>query len=130
MGQEYVINLLEELAPLLGVLGVALCMAAILALIVSARQTAGKLFWLGLISIVVRYLIPSMAREIPVWIILAVLALMGLAMLGSFVAVFIGKDAANTMVGGLAADVVRGVFKVMILPLKALKRLFGSSDGS
>ena len=50
--------------------------------------------------------------------------------IGSFVAVFIGKEAASTMVGGLAADVLRGVFKVMILPIKGLKRLLGRNESN
>jgi hypothetical protein len=49
----------------------------------------------------------------------------GLMVLQGFGALLLGKDAADSMVGSLAADLVRFVFKMLILPLRIVRRLLG-----
>jgi hypothetical protein len=64
-----------------------------------------------------------LASFLPPWgqAVFAVVA--GLMVLQGFGALLLGKHAADTMVGNLAADLVRFVFKMIILPLRIVRRL-------
>jgi len=66
-----------------------------------------------------------LASFLPPWgqAVFAVVA--GLMVLEGFGALLLGKHAADTMVGNLAADLVRFVFKMLILPLRIIRRLLG-----
>jgi hypothetical protein len=58
--------------------------------------------------------------------VLAVFAVVaGLMVLQGFGALLLGARAADAMVGNLAADLVRFVFKMLILPLRIVRRLLG-----
>jgi len=66
-----------------------------------------------------------LASFLPPWgqAVFAVVA--GLMVVQGFGALLLGKEAADSMVGSLAADLVRFVFKVLILPLRIVRRLLG-----
>jgi hypothetical protein len=68
-----------------------------------------------------------LASFLPLWgqAVFAVVA--GLMVLQGFGALFLGKHAADTMVGNLGADLVRFVFKTLILPLRIVRRLLGGN---
>jgi hypothetical protein len=58
--------------------------------------------------------------------VLAVFAVVaGLMVLQGFGALLFGARAADAMVGSLAADLLRFVFKIPILPLRIIRRLLG-----
>jgi hypothetical protein len=66
-----------------------------------------------------------LAPFLPAWgqAVFAVVA--GLMVLQGFGALLLGARAADAMVGNLAADLVRFVFKKLILPLRIVRRLLG-----
>ena len=90
---------------------------AIVLLIFGSIVARGLLLWMLLWTFLASFL--------PPWgqAVFAVVA--GLMVLQGFGAFLLGKQAANTMVGSLAADLVRFVFKVFILPLRIVQRLLG-----
>lgn len=103
MIEEQLIAMFERLAPLLGFGGVGLGIAAILAFSVNARVAARRLISLGLVCVVISAVIPSVAKQVPVWLTLVVLALTGLGLIGLVVAIFIGRAPAVRVV--VASDV-------------------------
>lgn len=66
-----------------------------------------------------------LASFLPPWgqAVFAVVA--GLMVLQGIGALLFGARAADAMVGNLAADLVRFVFKMLILPLRIVRRLLG-----
>ena len=66
-----------------------------------------------------------LAAFLPLWgqAVMAVVA--GLMVLQGFGALLLGKHAADAMVGSLAADLVRFIFKILILPLIVVPTLVG-----
>lgn len=57
---------------------------------------------------------------LPPWIALVILLIVGLSILRGLAAIFIGRGGADTMVGTLAADVVRIIVACLFLPLRAV----------
>lgn len=70
------------------------------------------------------FLFTLLAPFLPDWGIAAFAVIIGLIALQGFASLIIGKDAANTMVGSLAADLVRFVVKSIIFPFKLFRNLF------
>jgi hypothetical protein len=66
-----------------------------------------------------------LAPFLPAWgqAVFAVVA--GLMVLQGFGALLLGARAADARVGSLAADLLRFVFKIPILPLRIIRRLLG-----
>jgi hypothetical protein len=84
--------------------------------------------FLGLVALIV--LLPTaalLAEEIlaglPPWVALVVLVVVGLAILRALASLVLGTRAAETMVGSLAADVVRLAVWLMFLPVRMLARI-------
>jgi hypothetical protein len=66
-----------------------------------------------------------LASSLPLWGQAVFAAVAGLMVLQGFGALLLGARAADAMVGNLAADLVRFVFKMLILPLRIVPRLLG-----
>jgi hypothetical protein len=64
------------------------------------------------------------ARRLLVWMLLWTFLAAFLPLWGQ-VAMAVGKHAADAMVGSLAADLVRFIFKILILPLIVVRTLLG-----
>jgi hypothetical protein len=90
---------------------------AIVLLMLGSIVARRLLLWMLLWTLLVPFL--------PPWgqVVFAVVA--GLMVLQGFGALLLGKHAADAMVGSLAADLVRFVFKMLILPLRIIRRLLG-----
>jgi hypothetical protein len=65
--------------------------------------------------------IEAMVEELPPWLSLLLLAFIGLSMLQGLAALLLGPRAADTMVGSLAADLVRFVVGMLVLPLRLVR---------
>lgn len=64
-----------------------------------------------------------MLKQLPPWVSWAVLIWIGLVLLRGLATLLIGARGADTMVGGLAADLVRFVLRLFVLPLRLFRRL-------
>jgi hypothetical protein len=79
------------------------------------------------VLVLVFLLAPSFApsvKELPIWVLLPVLALVAIARLQGIVGLFLGRAAANEMAGSLAADLVRLAVMVLLCPLWIVRWLF------
>lgn len=101
----------DEALPLI-VLGAGL------AFILGFRQAALGLLTLVMLLPVFAPFIEACFAELPPWVALVIIAFVGLAMLRGMVALLIGQRAADTMVGSLAADVIRLVIGLLFFPLR------------
>ena len=71
---------------------------------------------------VVALAVEAVLAELPPWVALLVLVAVGLAMLRAVASLILGGRAADTMVGTLAADVVRLAVTGMFLPFRLAGR--------
>ena len=123
-----------QLAPLLLALGALFIALSGLALIMQFKNVAKSLMLSGVCCAVagsapglLASLIASM-KSLPVWLVLILAVFLSLSLLGTFASLFIGKAAAASMVGNLAAWVVRRVLLLLILPFTALRKIFSRDD--
>ena len=65
---------------------------------------------------------PGVSRSYA-WLVVGLAGILGFSVLRSLGTLLIGRDAANHVVGALATDVVRGCTRLVLLPLRALRRL-------
>lgn len=103
----------DEALPLL-VVGVAI--ALILGLL--AGRTALSILGLLILIPILTPFVEALFGAMPAWISVVVLVIIGLSILRGIAALFIGRRAADTMVGTLAADVVRLVVICLFLPFR------------
>jgi hypothetical protein len=66
----------------------------------------------------------AVMQQLPPWLSLVILAFFCLAILRGLAALVLGQRAADTMVGNLAADLVRLVVTILILPLRIVRAAF------
>ena len=111
---------LPDEALILVIAGVGL--ALVLGLI-RGRAAAGILGALVL-GLLATPFIEALMDALPWWVSLLILAAVGMALLRSVAAIFLGERAASEMTGILAADVVRFGFRLLFLPLRLLWRAF------
>lgn len=105
--------------------------AAGIAMIVGARGLAASLGAAAAAILVLPALLAPLFAQLPGWILMAVLAIAVLGLMGGAMKALLGKEAWGSMVGILAADVVRAAFvggfkltaALMALPLRWLGRL-------
>ena len=90
----------EEFIPLL-------LIGAGLAMILGARKLAGALFMLVLVSVLLPPFLEPILERVPLWALLLIGVFIVLAVLREIAALFLGREAAATMVGTLAADFVK-----------------------
>ena len=106
-----------------------LAACASIALVFGRVRAAVKLILLGVVSIVAVTVVAhvglvSEAEKAFPYILGFIGLLIGLRVLREFVAVFVGKSAADTAIGTLLASVIRYLFLALVWPLKVLRRLF------
>lgn len=112
----------DEALPLL-IAGVGLAM--ILGLL-RGRAALGILLMLLLAPVLASF-VEVLMEILPPWISLIVLAVIGLSILKGLAALLIGPRAADTMVGSLAADLVRLAVRILIFPLRVLGWALGAA---
>lgn len=93
-------------------------MVAGLLMILGFRRTGLGMLGTALLLPVIAPFVEALFGELPPWVSLAILAFFGLAILRGMAALVIGQRAADTMVGSLAADVVRLVVGMLFFPLR------------
>lgn len=109
----------DEVLPLL-IMGVGL--ALILGLL-SGRAALGILGLLLLFPLMAPF-VEAVLGELPPWVSLVILAFFALALIRGLAALLLGQRAADNMVGNLAADLVRLVVRLLILPLRMVRWAF------
>lgn len=120
-----------QLGPALLALGPVLFIVSGLLLIFQLKRAAARLFVLGVVSTVLGALGPDLApllaflQALPLWLVVLIGALLGLVLLRAFVSIFIGRSAADTMAGTLAAGLFKSFFLAVVMPFKLLRKLFG-----
>jgi hypothetical protein len=102
----------DEALPLL-IVGIGL---AIILGLLRGRAALGLLVLL-LLAPVLGAVVEPLLAQLPPWVTVLLLAFVGLAILRRLAALFLGPRAADTMVGALAADVVRLAVRLLLLPL-------------
>lgn len=89
-------------------------------LILGSRMAGHALFLLLIFTIS----FPFLWEWLPSWVMLLFMAFVALAFLRVVASFIIGKGAADTMVGNLAADLVRFLVQILILPIHIVRRIF------
>jgi len=106
----------DEALPLIVVgIGVALILGFI-----TGRGALMLILALVLLPPLLGPFIEGVLGELPPWVSLLILAVLGLAILRGLVGLVLGQRAADTMVGSLAADLVRLVVKLLLFPFRAV----------
>ena len=109
----------DEALPLIIVgLGIALILG-----LLTGRAVLGILGLILLLPMLSPF-VEGAIGALPPWISLLILVIVGLAILRGLAALFIGARAADTMVGTLAADVVRIVVACLFLPFRMAGWIF------
>jgi len=93
-------------------------MIAGLMMILGFRQVAFSILGVVLLFPILAPFVEALLGELPPWVSLVILAFVGLAILRGLAALLIGQRAADTMVGSLAADVVRIIVGILFFPLR------------
>jgi hypothetical protein len=109
----------DETMPLI-IVGIGLAM--ILGLLTG--RTAFSLLGLLVLSPIVVPFAEAVLGNLPPWVSLLLLASVALAVLRGLAALLLGQRAADTMVGTLAADLVRLIVWFLILPLRIVRSAF------
>lgn len=117
----------DEVLPLI-IVGVGL--ALILGLL-SGRAALGLILALVVLPPVLAPFVEGVLGDLPPWVSLVLLAFLGLAIIRGVVGLVLGQRAADTMVGSLAADLVRLVVRILFFPLRIVRSAFRMvSNGS
>lgn len=106
----------DEALPLV-IAGVGL---ALMLGLVSGRAALGIVLGLVVLPPLLAPLVEAVMGGLPPWVSLVILAFFGLAIIRGLAALLIGSRAADTMVGSLAADLVRFVVAILLLPLRVV----------
>jgi len=93
-------------------------MVAGLLMILGFRRAGLSILGAALLLPMLAPFVEALFGELPPWVSLVILAFIGLAILRGLAALLIGQRAADTMVGSLAADVVRIVVGILFFPLR------------
>ena len=91
--------------------------------LIRVRKAFGFVWFLLLVLVFWPYL-GSLIEGLPWWVLGVLGALFGIAILQRFVSIFLGRSAANSMAGALAAGLVRLVLALFVLPMRVVRRLF------
>jgi len=101
-------------ALLLIVMGIGL---ALMLGLIGGRAALGILGMVLLLPLLSPF-VEALVGELPPWVSLVLLAIVALALIRGLAALLLGARAADTMVGNLAADLVRLVVRLLLLPLR------------
>lgn len=104
-------------------------------IMIKLRGAAGLLFSAGIACIGLAALGPRAMESafrwiggLPLWIVISIGALFAVRVTGIFISLFIGRRAAEAMMGNLAADLVRVLVLIIVAPIRVLRRFFGGPD--
>jgi xanthine/uracil permease len=110
----------EEISQFIyGFLIIGFILGAIL-LMLGFRRAGHFLFLLLIFAIT----FPLLWELLPPWVTAIFVAFLALVFLQVVVSFILGKAAADTMVGNLAADLVRWLVMILILPVQIVRRVF------
>lgn len=105
----------DEFMPLL-IAGIGLAVILRLMRVQAAMAIIGGL----LLSFILNPFIDAFFDYLPAWISVLVLLCIGMAILRGLISLLIGQRAAEHMVGSLAAELVKGIFSLLLLPFKII----------
>jgi hypothetical protein len=108
---------------------ILLIAAAGLLLILGFRGLAGSLLAMAVLLPMLAPFVEALMSELPLWVAVGILLVIGLAILRAFASLFLGRRAADHMVGILAADVVRLLVLGLLWPFRMLGRVCSSLLG-
>lgn len=109
----------EEISQLIyGFVIVGFVVGAVLLMLGFRR--AGHFLFLMLIFTIA---FPLLWELLPPWVTLIFMTFIALVFLQILATFILGKGAADTMVGNLAADLVRFLVRIVILPLQIVRRI-------
>lgn len=111
-------------------LAVLFLVASGVALILQAKRISAHLAVLAFVAVAVAVLGPDLIHTVPWYVLLGFGVLIGLGLLGQFLALFIGRGAANSAVGTLTANLILAVALPFILPFRLLRRLLSRDSGA
>ena len=102
-----------------------LLVGAAFAVIVGAKRFAGTIFLIVLAGILLPLVVAPLFDQLPAWLLVLLLAFLGLGVLRTLFALFLGKRATDTTVGILAADAIKAILAIPFHILRyVLKLLF------
>jgi hypothetical protein len=111
----------ELLLPLLMVAGICL--------ILGMKRMAGSIFVFVLASAILPPFITPLVEKLidvmPLWAVILAGGFLCLALFRAAAALIIGRDAANDMIGILAADLVKGLLFLPVRVVRFMTRFFG-----
>lgn len=81
-----------------------------------------------LLSLILGPLARAAFALLPLWTFLLIILFVLIKLARRAAEVVIGKEAAEHMVGSLAADTVRGLFKLLLLPFRLALEIFSRHD--
>ena len=93
-------------------------------MIVGATQIAKRFIFLGIFAALFAGFHPILLDEIPLPLLLVAGVLITLALLGQFLALFIGSRAADVAIGNMVSNLFSLILVLLFLPLKTLRKLF------
>ena len=109
-------------------LGVLLILAAGLLLIVGATHIAKRFIFLGLFAVLFAGFHPLLFEEIPLPLLVVASVLIVLALFGQFLALFIGRRAADVAIGTIVSNLVTAVVVLMFLPIKIIRKILTNNE--
>jgi hypothetical protein len=94
----------------------ALALAVIVGLI--RLRTAMGIIGALVLGIILTPFIEALFENLPPWLSLAVLLVLGLVICRAALELLIGKGASDHAVGGLATDAIKWLFRLLFLPIR------------
>lgn len=128
--QSFSPALKQDIFSTLPNISMLLLVLAGIAVMFSARSRLRTLLTLAALTAIVAGLPPATKNalihtvaQLPIWLTLLVAGFVLLGLLGAIARLFIGKAAADSMVGDLAAGMVRALLLPYLLPYRFIRRL-------
>jgi hypothetical protein len=109
----------DEFLPLL-IAGIGLALILRILRVQAAMAIIGGI----LLSLLLGPFVEAILDFLPMWVSLLVLLFVGMSLLRGFLSLILGERAADHMVGSLAAELVKGLFSLLILPLRLIVLAF------
>jgi hypothetical protein len=108
----------DELLPLF-IVGIGLAVILRILRVKAAMAILGGL----LLSFILSPFVDAIFDYLPAWVSVLVILCIGLVILRGLISLLIGRRAAEHMVGSLAAELVKGIFSLLLLPFKIIGML-------
>lgn len=110
----------DEVLPLI-IVGAGL---ALMVGFLSGRAALAIIIGLVVLPPLLAPFVEVLVGELPPWVSMVLLAFLGLAIIRGLFGLLLGQRAADTMVGSLAADLVRLVVRVLFFPLRMVRSAY------